>query len=90
MSNVSSFVGQVIDSFVGNQDTFDNTDNKRPKMTVGLVVAMVLYLLLVLFVGKSLWDNVMCKVVDVCKPMPSLLHFLGLVLLIDLLMPKRI
>jgi len=50
---------------------------------------MVLYLLLVLFVGKSLWDNVMCKVVDVCKPMPSLLHFLGLVLLIDLLIPKR-
>ena len=89
MSCVSSFVGQVVDSFVGDKDTFQNTENKRPKMTVGLIVAMVLYLLLVLFVGKSLWDNVMCKVVEVCKPMPSLLHFLGLVLLLDLLVPKR-
>ena len=89
MSSVSSFVGQVVDSFVGDKDTFGDTNNNRPKMTVGLVVAMVLYLLLVLFVGKSLWDNVMCRVVDVCKPMPSLLHFLGLVLLLDLLIPKR-
>ena len=89
MSCVSNFVGKVVDSFVGNKDTFDNTVDRPPKMTVGLVVAMVLYLLLVLFVGKSLWDNVMCKVVNVCRPMPSLLHFLGLVLLLDLLVPKR-
>lgn len=89
MSCVSNFVGQVVDSFANQKDNFDNTETKRPKMTVGLVVAMVLYLLLILFVGKALWDNVMCKVVDVCKPMPSLLHFLGLVLLLDMLVPKR-
>jgi len=77
-------VGNVVDNFVG-RDTFAST---HPHMTVGQIVAVALYVVLVLLVGKYLWNEVLCKVTTVCKPMPSLLHLVGLVVLLDLLRPS--
>ena len=90
MSTCTNAIGSLVDSFVGNDNEAFNNVNGTPKVTVGMLVSLVLYLILVLFVGTYLWDNVMVKVCSVCKPMPSLLHFLGLVLLIDMLLPKRL
>ena len=74
-------VGNVVDTFMGSK--YENfADAVRPKMTVGQAVALVLYVALVLFAGKYLWDKVLCKVLTVCKPMPSVLHLVGLVLLL--------
>jgi len=84
MSALCQAFGNVVDSAMGHSEKF--TDVKP--MSAATLVAVVLYLLLVLFVGKYLWNEVMCKVVSVCKPMPSLLHLLGLILLLDLLRPS--
>ena len=45
------------------------------------VVILVVYILLVLLLGKYLWNNVLCKAVSVVKPLPDVWHFLGLVVL---------
>ena len=80
-------VGNVVDSFMGHKhESF--VDAVRPKMTTGQLVALVLYVALVLFAGKYLWDNVLCKVVTICKPMPSVLHLVGLILILDLVLPS--
>lgn len=80
-------VGNVVDSFMGHKyESF--ADAVRPKMTTGQLVALVLYVALVLFAGKYLWDNVLCKVVTICKPMPSVLHLVGLILILDLVLPS--
>lgn len=52
----------------------------RTQLVVDIVV-LVVYILLVLLLGKYLWNNVLCKAVTVVKPLPNVWHFLGLVLL---------
>jgi hypothetical protein len=57
------------------------------RMTVGLAIAMLLWIILVLVVGKWLWNNVLCQLTTVCKPMPNVLYLLGLILLLDIIRP---
>ena len=57
------------------------------RMTLGLAIGMILWIILVLVVGKWLWNNVLCQVTTVCKPMPNVLYLLGLILLIDIIRP---
>lgn len=84
-----SIAANVVEQFIGNRrENFQNTQSKPNISPLGLFIFLIIYLTLVLLFGKYLWDEVMCKVITVCKPMPSLAHFLGLVLLIDLLLPS--
>lgn len=62
-------------------ETFMDT---RTQIVVDVVI-IVVYILLILLVGKYLWNNVLCKAVTVVKPLPNVWHFLGLVLLLHLL-----
>jgi hypothetical protein len=57
------------------------------RMTLGLAIGMILWIILVLVVGKWLWNNVLCQVTTICKPMPNVLYLLGLILLIDIIRP---
>ena len=52
-----------------------------------LLVLLVVYLVLLLVVGKWLWNNVLCKTVTIVKPMPNVLTLLGLVILLELVLP---
>ena len=75
----------AIENFFGqkNGEHFSNAK----QMSAATLIAVVLYICLVIFLGKYLWDEVLCKVVTFCKPMPSLLHLVGLIVLLDLLYP---
>lgn len=78
-------VGNVVENVVNvGKEGFNS--HSCP-VSAGTLVASVLYVVLVLVAGRYLWDNVLCKVVTFCKPLPSLLHLLGLILLLDLLRP---
>lgn len=52
-----------------------------------LLVLLVVYLVLLLLVGKWLWNNVLCRTVTIVKPMPNVLTLLGLVILLELVLP---
>ncbi|VVU95417.1 hypothetical protein CPAV1605_1168 [seawater metagenome] len=91
MSTFTNVIGSTVDSLVlaeeQPQENPSDSSIKR-KISIGTMIGFLIYLALVLFVGKGLWDKVLCQAIPACKPMPSLLHFLGLVLLLDILLPN--
>jgi hypothetical protein len=82
----SQCAGALAENFLsGNTENFNNgEDNKQLRMLVVLTV----WLIVTLFVGMWLWNNVAVKLCSVCKPMTSMWQFLGLALILDLLIPK--
>lgn len=76
IQKLEELVGKVVP-----RETFMDT---RTQVVVDVVI-LVVYILLILLVGKYLWNNVLCKAVTVVKPLPNVWHFLGLVLLLHLL-----
>lgn len=79
--------GNIVEKFLSTQKYGEESFKNTKEMSAAALIGLVLYMFLVLFAGRYLWDNVLCKVVTVVKPIPSLLHLLGLILLIDLLHP---
>ena len=65
----------------------DEHHGSTGKMIVILIV-MVIWIGLVLCIGKYLWNHCMCKVVNICKPIDSVFTILGLVVLLDILRPQ--
>lgn len=65
----------------------NNNSGSRP-LTLGYVIVVILWILLVLIVGKWLWNTVLCKVLTVAQPMPNILYFFGLVLLVEIISPS--
>ena len=52
---------------------------------LGALVGFVLYILIILFLGEYLWNNVLAKVVTVVKPIQSVWQLLGLMILFGLI-----
>ena len=55
------------------------------KELFGLLISFVIWLLVVLFVGRWLWNSVLVKLVSGVKPITSIWQILGLAVLINLL-----
>jgi len=74
-----------------NAAAANNSNNKivvdRPSLLVSLIV-FTIYLILILLVGKYLWNECLCKVITVCKPVQDIFTLLGVILLIDLIHPR--
>jgi tetrahydromethanopterin S-methyltransferase subunit G len=66
----------------GGQYAPVNTETGR---FIGMLVGRLVSLLILLFIGQFLWNNVAVKLVSVLKPAKSILEILGLVLLLALL-----
>jgi len=79
--------GNIVENFLSTQRHGEEAFKNTKEMSAAALIGLVLYMCLVLFAGRYLWDNVLCKVVTVVKPMPSLLHLVGLIVLLDLLHP---
>jgi hypothetical protein len=54
---------------------------------VGLIIA-ILAIIIVLLAGKWLWNNIATRYITILKPVPSVWHLLGLMLIIDLVLPN--
>jgi uncharacterized membrane protein (DUF485 family) len=78
---------QAIVNGVTGKESFNDMTSLSGGNKVMLVVLLVVYLLLILLVGKWLWNNVLCKTVTFAKPMPNVLTLLGLVILLELVLP---
>ena len=78
-----------------NSSSFTNTNGiviEVPAATpvnpvVGLVIA-ILAIIIVLLAGKWLWNNIAARYITILKPVPSIWHLLGLMLIIDLVLPN--
>jgi len=88
VDHFASTHSQVMPKKDNFKDVYDSGDNyTHPKMTIGLFIGLCLWIILVLIVGKMLWNKVMCELFTFCKPMPNVLYLLGLILLLDIIHP---
>jgi hypothetical protein len=83
--------GLAYSSFVdfirrGN-DSFEGGSMPSTASIVVATLAIVLIIVLQLFIVQWLWNNVLVRVTNIAKPIPSLLHVLGLLILIALVHP---
>ena len=87
IQGIANAVNDVLSTATGSTDRFSDMVSLSGGNKVMLVVLLVVYLLLILLVGKWLWNNVLCKTVTFAKPMPNVLTLLGLVILLELVLP---
>jgi len=85
MMMIKEAVQGVVDAVGG--DEFRNVSSVGGGNRMVTLIVLVLYLVLLLLVGKWLWNNILCKVVTFCKPMPDVYTLLGLVVLLELVLP---
>lgn len=51
------------------------------------IVVFIILLVIILVVGLWLWNNLAAKYITIFKPLPSVWHLLGLIVIIDLIHP---
>jgi len=72
----------VVDAFKGSS----TTDEVGLAFFVALLL-VIAFVLLQLFVVRWLWNTVLVRVLTVAKPIPDMLHTLGLLILIAMVLP---
>lgn len=75
-----------VDAFTSG-DNFSDVAYRNNVTFVNLIV-LVLVLVVILMAGKWLWNNVACKLVTVLKPVDTVWHLLGFIVLLDLVSPN--
>ena len=80
-----SLCRNAVDNFVNTRENFDS---HMPNLTPGVLVALVLWIVIVLFIGKFLWNRVLCRTLTICKPIKTVWYILGLIVLLDILKPS--
>ena len=68
----------------GNREGFTNSTNN----VLAMLLVLLLWLALLLLISKYLWNEVLVKLVTVVKPASSVLQLLGLVILLEIILPK--
>ena len=68
----------------GNREGFNNnTDN-----ILAMLLVLLLWLALLLLISKYLWNEVLVNLVTVVKPASNVFQLLGLVILLEIMIPK--
>lgn len=63
-----------------------STSSKATQLILDLVMFIIL-LIIILVIGLWLWNNLAAKYITIFKPLPSVWHLLGLIIIIDLIHP---
>ncbi len=83
-TTVQQTIQQAISSLMGKtSEGFSNVTANY----FALLLTVFLWILLVLFVAEYLWNNVLVSLVPAVKPAKGMLQMLGLMVLLQILMP---
>jgi hypothetical protein len=82
---ISGAARAAVEGFVGTQSSEKRRDAYVDFVTV--IVAFVVALIIIGFVGKLLWNNVVVDLFTVVKPARSVWQIIGLMFLVALMMP---
>jgi len=63
------------------------SDGSRAGQLLLDLIIFVVLLVIILVVGLWLWNNLAAKYITIFKPLPSVWHLLGLIIIIDLIHP---
>jgi len=72
---------------------FTGTSNSKDRRSayvdfIAYLLAYILAMIILGFVGKLLWNNVAVDLISVAKPAKSVWEIIGLMILISLMVPK--
>ena len=90
-------INKILEEFISSKENFSNDVNNSNNsnnsklsnaQVVALVIVLMLWFVLIILVGRYLWNECLCKVVSVCKPTDDLFVILGVILLLDILNPR--
>jgi cytoskeletal protein RodZ len=75
----------TINNLLDSNEHFSNDSNKKNNLMISYVLTMVIYLVLVLFLGKWIWNNVLVRLVSNVNKVKSPTDLLWLSVLFSLL-----
>lgn len=75
-------------NYANNNYNSNNNELNNFGQIMVLLVILVLWITLVLLVGKYLWNECLCKVLTICKPMDNVFLLLGVIILADIIHPN--
>ncbi len=85
-------IQQNITSIISNNELFENNKeddlDKLKKLSTMILFASLFLMILFLFLGKYLWNHILVKVVPSVKPVDTILQFIGLWILLQILFTK--
>lgn len=64
------------------------TDSNTTAKYVAIFLALLLWLAVLLVVAQYLWNEILCKVTTIVKPVSSVFQILGLVILLEIMYPR--
>jgi hypothetical protein len=76
--------GKVYNS-IAKKEGFSGSSSAADVIAAGIVI--LLMIAVQLFIVQWLWNTVLTRAISIAKPLPSLIHTLGLLLLIGLIHP---
>lgn len=85
MPLLSSVANAAVEGFSSSEDPAKKKETLMEVLSV--LLAFVLSLVILGFVGKYLWNNVVVELVSVAKPARSFWQIIGLMVLISLVHP---
>jgi hypothetical protein len=83
---LSTLTKAAIEGFSGNKDSKERRNAYID--FVSFLLAFLIAMVLLGFVGKLLWNSVVVELVSVAKPARSVWHIIGLMLFLALIVPK--
>jgi hypothetical protein len=84
MSALSSACRAAVEGFA---DTAPNTKREVYADTVAVLLSFVVAFVVLAFVGKLLWNNVIVELFSFAKPAKSFWHIIGLMIFLNLVRP---
>ena len=87
---ITSILNNALKEGFANHNNINSNNNlvKNHSNMLVLLIMLIIYFVLVLLVGKYLWNECLCKVLTICKPTDDLFVIFGIILLFDILHPK--
>jgi uncharacterized membrane protein len=82
-------ITRTCEGFVSGMMTTQSSDKRQDSYATFLsaVLAYILAIVILSFVGKLLWNGVVTELISVAKPARSIWHILGLMIFTSLLFP---
>jgi len=84
MSPIRSACRAAVEGFA---DTAPNNKREVYADTVAILLSFVIAFVVLAFVGKLLWNNVIVELFSFAKPAKSFWHIIGLMIFINLALP---
>jgi len=92
ISELFTSCGSMVANKLAGSDTFQDVESQKKYTFLQVLVMVTVYVLLllvILLVGKLLWNDYACKYITILKPVPSVVELLAIILLLSLVLPKQ-